>query len=271
MVISDITHDGVSDIPDYAFTSIYEGTTQQAPLPVGGVVSLPMDPLSSNTTINIPGSIIPGDATTGTATLKLYGYLVADEAVVETPGYTTRERVENYLLITVDETFYDTVEEYIQAVTDYIEGETGRVFIADGDASDRVFDGKGDNTLFIDDAIEVVSVKINDTEVDATNLVSYPANDTPKIKLQLKAGRFPVGKQNITVNAKWGYSATVPSDIRFAATVLVAGIINTSNGGQGDVQSETIGRYSVTYKSTKEMTDFEQATKVLEAYNRIRL
>lgn len=195
-------------------------------------------------------------------------------------GYTTRLAIENYLLITVDETFWTQVDEFIQFVEEYIDRETGRgTFVAELDGSDqmvseaRVFNGSGNRILEIDDAIEVDTVAEGTdpaTDYDDDEWITVPANKTPKTRIELLSGHFPRGRQNITVTAKWGYSETVPMDLKLAATVLVAGIIQTSNGSEGDIQSETIGRYSVTYKTGKETSDFETALATIKGYKRIR-
>jgi 5-enolpyruvylshikimate-3-phosphate synthase len=73
------------------------------------------------------------------------------------------------------------------------------------------------------------------------------------------------------VTAKWGFGS-VPADLSFAATVMVAGIINNQNSQDTDnkeVQSETIGRYSVTYKSgSTQATDYVNAMNILKSYKR---
>lgn len=183
---------------------------------------------------------------------------------------TTIEKIENYLVITIDESFQPTVEEYIDAVTAYIERFTGRTFSADEEPSERVYDGTDSGELFIDDAVEITEVKIKDTLLDEDDYRLYPANRLPKTRIILPYNKFYSGNQNITVTAKWGYGENIPADLAFAATVMVAGIINASNSHDGEVQSETIGRYSVTYKtgSTQEH-DFKNAKDILKMYRRL--
>jgi hypothetical protein len=184
-------------------------------------------------------------------------------------GYTSRQEVENYLLIDIDVSFHAQVDSWIEEIEQYIDNATERNFLADTEESERVFDGDGTAWLLIDDNVEVTKVKIGDEELTVGNdndYVLYPANKTPKTKVQLTGRRFTRGFQNITVEAKWGYSVDVPADIRTVATVLVAGIINYSLNADGEVQSMTIGRYTVTYKDEKQWQDFERIDKTLATY-----
>lgn len=181
---------------------------------------------------------------------------------------TTIEKVESYLLLTVDENFRDEVQAWIDAVTAYIERYTGRTFTTDSTATDRLYDGNNDDALFIDDAFQVTQVKIGTEVLLTTDYFIYPTRTLPKTRIVLPYRIFTYGNSNITVTAKWGYGS-VPEDLSFAATVMVAGIINNSNDHQGEVLSETIGRYSVTYKSgTTQETDFAHAKDILKMYKR---
>ncbi len=183
-------------------------------------------------------------------------------------GYTTREEIENYLLITIDPTFYSQIETWIGEIESYIDKTTERNFKADSEENEKVYDGDGTSSLLVDDFIssEDFELKINDTVVDSDSYFLYPANYTPKTKIQLNGDRFRKGFQNISVSALWGYSEEVPADIRTVATVLVAGIINFSLNAEGEVQSMTIGRYSVTYKDKTQWADFERTEKIMQNY-----
>lgn len=194
------------------------------------------------------------------------------ELMATPKGYTTRQDIENYLLITVDPSFYTQVNSWIALVETFIEGVTGRVFIADSTASERVYDGDGSRILLIDDAVQITKLEIDDIEQIAgsdKDYLAYPANSTPKRKLVMLSGSFTRGNQNITVTAKWGYSTAVPEDLKFAATVMVAGIINFSNAkGKGPVTSITIGRFSVSYDTEQQKADILHAREIVEGYKR---
>lgn len=182
-------------------------------------------------------------------------------------GYTTKQEIENYLLITIDETFESQIDEWISQIEEHIDKMTGRNFVADSIDSERVYDGDGTDNILIDDCVSVEAIEVGETELETTEYKLYPANTIPKKKI-VYTGRFYKGDQNITVNAKWGYSVVAPGDIKLAATVLVAGIINYAWKGEGEVQQTTIGRYSVTYKSEKQWQDFEKVKEILTYYQK---
>lgn len=194
-------------------------------------------------------------------------------------GYTTIEKVENYLLIDVEEYFEPQVEEWIGQVEKMIDRMTGRgTFIAETEGeelavSEKLYDGDGSDTLLTDDLISIESIEIDDNDPldpDEPDYYLYPANRTPKNKIKLNGGVFTKGNQNVKVNAVWGYSEDVPEDIVFAATVIVAGIINASGNQQG-IRSMTIGNYSVTYDGEKGFDDFKKAEEILKSYKKFEM
>jgi hypothetical protein len=181
-------------------------------------------------------------------------------------GYTNSTEIESYLLKEIDLSFEGQIESWIEAMEAQIDQETGRNFIADASASARLYDGDGSNEIFIDDCVEVESVTIDGAPI---TVLAYPANSLPYTKIVLATGRFTKGRQNVSVTAKWGYSVDVPADIKFACTVLVAGIINNSTTSEGEVQSMTMGSYQISYKSKKEANDFENVKASLAKYQRM--
>jgi len=183
-------------------------------------------------------------------------------------GYTTKEAVENYLLIDIDASFDEQIEEWIEGVEDHIDHETNRDFAVvaeDAVFEDRTFDGDGSRTLSIDACTDVEEIRFSETgdPIAADQYVRHPIRKPTTTKLQLKNLNFPKGIQNIYVSAKWGY-AKVPLDIKLAATVMVAGIINNAWQSEGEVASMTIGRYSVTYKTKQQMDDFTKIEEILQ-------
>lgn len=200
-------------------------------------------------------------------------------------GYTSETKVENYILQNIDSTFSSQIEKWIEAAEAYIDNLTGRNFIADSSASARLYDGDDSPELLIDDAVEVTKVEVGQDdygssfeEVSASGSdryflepANYSADSVPIMKIVLRARNFPEGHQNNRITAKWGYSASVPADIEFAATVLVAGICNAQRKDTKEIASEKIGNYSVSYASEKEKNDFEQAKNILDKYVKFRL
>ena len=188
-------------------------------------------------------------------------------------GYTTKQAVENYTLQNIASSFTAQITSWIEAIEQFIDQRTGRNFVADSVATTRVYDGIDDSEIDIDDFISITKLEVGEELADRVEIIAadyrtYPANETPKQTIQLKDSYFTEGHQNVVVTAKFGYSATCPADITLAATILMAGIINYSNNAKGKVQSETIGRYSVTYNSEKGWQDFKNAMAILDSYKK---
>lgn len=186
-------------------------------------------------------------------------------------GYTDKEAIENYLLIDIDDSFNAQIDEWIEAIEDYIDHETNRDFLVANEEAvpeDRTFDGDATSTLDIDPAILIDEVRFSETgdPIDPDQYVLYPVRKDTINRIKLKYLRFPEGDQNIYVKATWGYD-TIPKDIKLAATVLVSGIINNAWDSAGEVQSMSIGRYSVTYKTKEQVDDFNKVSDIL-AYNK---
>lgn len=181
-------------------------------------------------------------------------------------GYCEINDIEDYLLTEIDGSFEPQIESWIEAMENYIDKTTGRNFIADDQASVKKYDGDGDYRLFIDDAVDISKIEIDGNEVAEYFL--YPANDFPITKIELEDDYFTRGHQNVEVEGKWGYSVDVPADITLACAILVAGVINQSLSQEGEVQSETVGPYSVTYKSEQNWRDFFNIKNTLLQYRR---
>lgn len=203
-------------------------------------------------------------------------------------GYTSKDDIENYLLEDIDVSFDTQIDRWIEGVENMIDKLTGRNFIADALATARVFDGDGTNELLIDDCIQITKVEVgNDsyggtfTEIAATGAGRYftePNNhivkNVPIFKVVLNSNCFPSGKQNNTITAKWGYSAAVPQDIKFVATVFVCGILNQTRQGGDQIKSEHIGDYQVTYNTENggdSWADFQRAKEILSGYAKLNI
>jgi len=187
-------------------------------------------------------------------------------------NYTTIAEIEAYLLITIDDDFQLKVNAWIEAMEIYIDNITGRNFVAE-DGTEKIYDGNGTKKLLIDDIIEIDKLEISSDQrvsfEEVTGFLSYPTNDTPKRKLILEEDVFVKGNQNIKITGDWGYSVAPPEDLKFAATILVAGIINFSMNADGEVESLTVGRYSVSYKDREKRDDFNRAKETLQMYKKL--
>jgi hypothetical protein len=187
-------------------------------------------------------------------------------------GYCSIKNIEDYLLTDIDLNFQASVEGFIESIEALIDQETGRSFVADEDASARYFHGTGSTFLKIDDCVDVEKVEYGDTygdsfvEVEEDDYILVPRTGVPIKGIYLKNDYWQVGQSNHKITARWGYSEEAPADIRFVATVLVAGIIKNNMKNKGDVVSERIGDYSVSYDKDKGLNDFSRAKSILDSY-----
>lgn len=181
--------------------------------------------------------------------------------------YTEIDQIQNYILTTVDVDFAYQVDNWIEQITKYIENTTGRVFIAD-EATEKIYDGNGTKEIYIDEFTSIEKVTVDGVEIAETDYYIYPNNQENKHSIVLDTGVFTKDYQNVVVEAKWGYSREVPQDLAFATTILVAGIINHSLSHEGEVQSFSMGRYSVVYKDEKGWNDYKNAMAILDNYKR---
>ena len=167
-------------------------------------------------------------------------------------GYATKTDIENYILTTIDSTFDNQVDKWIESMENYVDQMTGRNFIADAEdhETDKYFDGDNSSKLLIDDCISVKEIESGEGNIlvpDTTimkadgDFVTYPANRLPITRIQLRGSYFPAWPhQGVRIKARWGYSAEVPADITQVVVVLVSGIINYGNNAEGEVKSMSL-------------------------------
>jgi hypothetical protein len=176
----------------------------------------------------------------------------------------TIQDVKNYVLTDIAEGFEPQVTSWIAQTSKFIESFTNNEFGLQDNATERVFDGNNKRELLVDGFYELESVEVNGNEL---TVFAYPANRTPKYKLQSDA-RFAHGRQNVIVTAKWGYGE-VPEDIKFACLVLTAGIIQKQT--KPDLQSEKIGDYQVSFMTEQQRDDYNRAMQTLKMYQSIAI
>ena len=192
-------------------------------------------------------------------------------------NYTSKDRVEALMLISIETSWQDYFNVFLEYVENYIDTYTGRNFVADTVASAKVFDGNGERELIIGDFVELDSITITDSSGTETVLTSsqyylYPANTTPKNRIQIDDNtylHFYSGQQNISISAKWGYSVAVPKEIEFATTIILSGIINFSYEHNSEVTSESVGEYNVTYNKKEDWVKYQRAIEILDKYKEI--
>lgn len=197
-------------------------------------------------------------------------------------SYTSKSRIQNYLLANIHNSFDSQIAEWINVVQKWIDGYTGTTF-EQVDTSKK-YDGNGTSELLIDDLVDFTKVEILDEDGNVDYTVDgsdeyylYPANKTPKNKIVLNVFNAPIGwfikgRQNVKVYGQFGASDTVPYDIQHIATVLVAGIIQQSNFDIGsEIQSESLGEYSVTFRDVDKLANQFDIMKILDRYRNIPL
>lgn len=180
--------------------------------------------------------------------------------------------VENYTLQDISDSFESQVESWIDAVSAMLEQMTNRVLVTDEASVTRYYDGKDRTFIALEhDWQTITAVELGDVYGEnfsaVTGYVKYPAV-APFRKLILKSGYFTKGIQNVKVTGTIGYLAAVPEDLKFAATVLVAGIINSHNPNAQTKKQESIGNYSVVYTDDKGITDYNRAMQIVDTYKK---
>lgn len=191
---------------------------------------------------------------------------------------TDEVSIENYMLVDIDPSFSSQITSWILAVEQYMNKVTDRQLIADTSADEYEYDGTGKDSIMVDDFVEITKVEDEDEDITA-DCFFYPANDNPKWRIASDNRSFSRGHQNIVVTGKRGFATqadidTKYLDLKFAATVLVAGIINygyAGTVGDKEIVNESIGQYSVSYeKGSQQQKDFDNIKSTLSQYRRIR-
>jgi len=195
--------------------------------------------------------------------------------------YTDKTSIENYLLTTIQSSFDTQITAWINGVDAWIDTYTGREFESSADTS-RLYDGNGTRTILIDDITALTKIElinkdgtVSDTNSNATDWFLYPENSSfsNKIILNPETADFAIftrGNQNIKLTATFGVSATVPANIKVAATMLVSGIAQKGMGG-GNIEREQLGDYEVEYADIKGLPNFLDALEILDQYRYITI
>ena len=195
--------------------------------------------------------------------------------------YCEIQDIENYLVITIDESFTTQVEGWIEGVSRHMDSVADRTLVAPAigsgeDYEERYYDGNNRGFISIDDCQEIIKIEEGDefgddlVEVESSNFITYPKR-TPFRKIIRKSGSFSRGIQNIRIEGRFGYFDEVPEDLRMACVVIVSGIINAYNKGPQSITSERYVDYQVTYDSDKGWNDYQQAIATVERYKLINI
>jgi hypothetical protein len=193
-------------------------------------------------------------------------------------AYTTIEEVENYTLQDIVDSFEPQVENWITSVSYLMDTLANRVLVApalgSGEYEIQYYDGDGSNWLLIDDCQELAKLSIGDQWGD--NLIDINPSEyaikpkTPPIsQIILKGDKFPTGVQNVEIQGNFGLFRELPPDLKFACTVIVAGIINYQTKGGDNKSSESIGSYSVSYTDEQGISDYANALQIINSYRKL--
>lgn len=170
----------------------------------------------------------------------------------------------------------EVIDGYIETASKTMDRLANRKLVADevgsGEETPEVYyNGQGEADLIIDDMHDIEKLEIGNEHgenfSEVTSYIKYPAV-APHNKLILKSGVFEEGIQNVRVTGRVGLFDTVPADLEYACTVITAGMIGNKNSA-GEIKSESIGNYSVSYVSESGAQDFKQALATLETYRKI--
>jgi len=198
-------------------------------------------------------------------------------------GYTTESQIENFLGISIPTGEADF---YIEAAENFIDQYCDRNFKADTVASERVYDGEGGDLLNIDECIEITEVKRGlSIYGDSTETLSpdvaggyYKLPNNYSVKnlaidcLHLRDKTWLSGFQNHKVTAKWGFSENPPDAVEMACTILASGYYHFNKGGaSGNVSSERIGNYQVSYPTKSANDLYKRVYQLLSPYKRFSL
>lgn len=191
--------------------------------------------------------------------------------------YITEGDLEKYILQDIDSSYTDWINTIIGYVGAYIDQYCDTTYVGTGNDSDRYYDGSGSDSLIIDNFTSITSISILDNSGNVIQSIPsggwftapYNGSVFNTIILNGSAGysEFPEGSRTVKVTGKFGYT-TVPEPIKFAAIQLATKIINEGLRG-GQVASENLGSYSVSYQKVDEVADSMAIKDILNKYRRI--
>ena len=195
--------------------------------------------------------------------------------------YTDKNTIKAYLGVsTLPALLTDAIlNSWIAGVQEFIDRYCNTTFSASAPET-RFYDGTGMSEIETEPFTSITEVKILD--INGTDLftldygadkdyLTYPYNKTEKYKIILTPvaqtrGFLGYGR-SVSVTGLFQSYTSVPDQIQFVATQLVArSISNMSNLGN-DVTSESLGDYRVTYEKAEAMDLFS----ILDQYKKYEL
>ena len=158
------------------------------------------------------------------------------------------DTVDDGRLIEVTFRASDMVDEYIRHIRPGYVGfaSSSNTHVSVG-SNTRVYDGTGDDTLFIDDAESVRDVAVDTVAVSSNSWRLWPYNEIPKRAIiyaeptsslrGLTADHWSRGTANVSVHAYWGLSR-VPYDVE--QITLQLSILLWRRQQQGDLAGPSV-------------------------------
>ena len=151
--------------------------------------------------------------------------------------------VKLYLSIPSDDTTDDTLlGSMVDAVNEFIEAETDRIFADPGSDTTKYFDKSSidqSGLLWLgDDLLSLTSITNGNGDSIATNKVQlWPLNSTPTYVIKLLASselywQFDYNDSVIGITGRWAYSSTVPKQVKQAAIRLAAWVYKQKDNFQ---------------------------------------
>lgn len=206
-------------------------------------------------------------------------------------AYITKSELEKYLGLSIDASLDSFITTLIASVTRYINKKTGTFFEAPDPDSDvtRYYDGNNKTRLTIDHLRELTSLSVDGISlVKDQDFYLYPLNAVednepftsieliqPETRLQ-RSSRIDVSspyvferaQRNIVLTGKFGYSETVPEDIKVVCLKLTASLIKENIGDRDlkELSSETLGDYSVSFVKVADFADRLNIPDLLSPY-----
>lgn len=156
---------------------------------------------------------------------------VSASAVVVTEALTTEALGDSVTISDVSDPTNDTlIESLIQSVSRQIDDYCDRVFYTSSSASERIYTAATPHSVYIDDATKVYTVAIDvdgdgtfESTLSASDYYEYPDNGALPITWletsYLGQYAFPTHRRGVSVTADWGYSTTVPDQIKEACYI----------------------------------------------------
>lgn len=182
--------------------------------------------------------------------------------------YTDKQTIENYLMKEIDDAFDSQLDEWIDAVSLYMDSLANRKLMAGADDETLKFDGEGGSQFTYPDIQSITTLTVDDIEIESDDYYLYPANSPSKNRIVSEGRSFNRGRQNVQIIGKFGKYADgeLANDLKLACTIFVAGIINDTQSSDKKIKSQTVGRYAVSYADEKGWADFERAMDIVKSH-----